>query len=323
MGKLNFRWAITQALDEELARDDKVFLIGQDIGQSGGVFGLTRGLYDRYGGWRVKDSPISEEGITGLAVGAAMIGHRPVVEIMYMDFMSLAIEELANQAAKTHYVSNGKIKVPMVVRTLAGGGFKAGIHHSQSLESWFTHIPGLKVVYPSTPYDVKGLLKSAIRDDNPVVFIEHKGLFSVKGEVPDEEYVVPLGKADVKREGSDLTIISYGKTVHQSLEAAEALAEEGIDVEVVDLRTLVPIDQETIFKSVQKTNRVMIVYEATKESGFGAEVSSMISEELIYDLDAPIRRVAGAFTPIPLGAAEDAHFPTVEKIIKEAKEMCH
>ncbi|OLO38988.1 alpha-ketoacid dehydrogenase subunit beta [Alkalihalophilus pseudofirmus] len=323
MGKLNFRWAITQALDEELARDDKVFLIGQDIGQSGGVFGLTRGLYDKYGEWRVKDSPISEEGITGLAVGAAMIGHRPVVEIMYMDFMSLAIEELANQAAKTHYVSNGKIKVPMVVRTLAGGGFKAGIHHSQSLESWFTHIPGLKVVYPSTPYDVKGLLKSAIRDDNPVVFIEHKGLFSVKGEVPDEEYTIPLGKADIKRTGKDLSIISYGKTVHQSLEAAEALAEEGIDVEVVDLRTLVPIDKEAIFKSVQKTNRVMIVYEATKESGFGAEVSSMISEELIYDLDAPIRRVAGAFTPIPLGEAEDAHFPTVEKIIKEAKEMCH
>ncbi|MBY0099436.1 alpha-ketoacid dehydrogenase subunit beta [Mesobacillus maritimus] len=323
MTKINFRWAITHALDEELARDDKVFLVGQDVGESGGVFGLTRGLYEKYGGWRVKDTPISEEGITGLAVGAGMIGHRPVVEIMYMDFISLAIEQLANQAAKTFYVSGGKIKVPMVVRTLAGGGFKAGIHHSQSLESWFTHIPGLKVVYPSTPYDVKGLLKSSIRDDNPVVFIEHKGLFSLKGEVPDEEYTIPLGKADIKREGSDVTIISYGKSVHQSLEAAEALAEEGICAEVIDLRTLVPLDKETILKSVEKTNRAMVVYEATKESGFGAEVSSIISEELIYDLDAPVRRIAGAFTPIPLGDAEDAHFPTVEEIIKVAKEMCY
>jgi acetoin:2,6-dichlorophenolindophenol oxidoreductase subunit beta len=323
MTKMNFRWAITHALDEELARDDKVFLVGQDVGESGGVFGLTRGLYEKYGGWRVKDTPISEEGITGLAVGAGMIGYRPVVEIMYMDFISLAIEQLANQAAKTYYVSGGKIKVPMVVRTLAGGGFKAGIHHSQSLESWFTHIPGLKVVYPSTPYDVKGLLKSAIRDDNPVVFIEHKGLFSVKGDVPDEDYTIPLGKADIKREGSDVTIISYGKTVHQSLEAAEVLAREGISAEVVDLRTLVPLDKEAILKSVEKTNRAMIVYEAAKESGFGAEVSSIISEELIYDLDAPVRRVAGAFTPIPLGHAEDAHFPTVEEIIKVAKEMCY
>jgi len=323
MTKINFRWAITHALDEELARDDKVFLVGQDVGESGGVFGLTRGLYEKYGGWRVKDTPISEEGITGLAVGAGMIGHRPVVEIMYMDFISLAIEQLANQAAKTFYVSGGKIKVPMVVRTLAGGGFKAGIHHSQSLESWFTHIPGLKVVYPSTPYDVKGLLKSSIRDDNPVVFIEHKGLFSLKGEVPEEEYTIPLGKADIKREGSDVTIISYGKSVHQSLEAAEALAKEGISAEVIDLRTLVPLDKETILKSVEKTNRAMVVYEATKESGFGAEVSSIISEELIYDLDAPVRRIAGAFTPIPLGDAEDAHFPTVEEIIKVAKEMCY
>ncbi|MBU8906125.1 alpha-ketoacid dehydrogenase subunit beta [Desertibacillus haloalkaliphilus] len=322
MGKINFRWAITHALDEELARDDKVFMIGQDIGKSGGVFGLTRGLHEKYGSWRVKDSPISEEGITGLGVGAAMIGYRPIVEIMYMDFITLAIEGIANQAAKTYYVTNGNIKVPMVVRTLAGGGFRAGIHHSQSLESWFTHVPGLKVVYPSTPYDVKGLLKSSIRDDNPVVFIEHKALFSIKGEVPDEEYTVPLGKADIKREGSDLTIITYGKPVYQSLEAAEKLEKEGIDVEVVDLRTLVPLDKEAVLESVQKTNRAMVVYEAPKESGFGAEVSSMISEELIYDLDAPIKRVAGAFTPIPLGVNEDAHFPTVDRIVHEAKEMC-
>ncbi|MGE7694005.1 alpha-ketoacid dehydrogenase subunit beta [Lysinibacillus sp. NPDC094177] len=322
MSNISFRWAINHALDEEMSRDEKVFLIGEDIGKPGGVFGLTRNLHAKHGDLRVKDTPISEEAIMGLAVGAAIAGYRPVVDLMFMDFITIAMEQLTNQAAKTFYLSGGKIKVPLVVRVLAGGGFRAGAHHSQTLESWLTHVPGLKVVYPATPYDVKGLLISSIRDNNPVVFLEHKSLLSVKGEVPNEEYTIPLGKADIKRKGKDVSIITFGRMVHLSLEAAEKLSEIGIDVEVVDLRTLLPLDKETILKSVKKTNRVAIVHEAVKESGFGAEISSVISEEAIYDLDAPIIRIASAFSPIPVGELEDYLYPSVEKIVSEIKSLC-
>ncbi|MGE7920045.1 alpha-ketoacid dehydrogenase subunit beta [Viridibacillus sp. NPDC093762] len=322
MTNISFRWAINHALDEEMSRDEKVFLVGEDIGKPGGVFGITRNLHTKHGDLRVKDTPISEEAIMGLAVGSAIAGYRPIVDLMFMDFITIAMEQLTNQAAKTFYLSGGKIKVPLVVRALAGGGFRAGAHHSQTLESWLTHVPGLKVVYPSTPYDVKGLLISSIRDDNPVVFLEHKSLLGVKGEVPDEEYTIPLGKADIKRQGKDVTIITYGRMVHTSLEAAVKLSDIGIDVEVVDLRTLLPLDKEAILKSVKKTNRVAIVHEAVKESGFGAEISSIIAEEAIYDLDAPIKRIASVFSPIPVGELEDYLYPTVEKIVSEIKSLC-
>jgi acetoin:2,6-dichlorophenolindophenol oxidoreductase subunit beta len=319
--KVNFRWALNQALDEELARDEKVFLIGEDIGRAGGTFGITRNLYDKYGDLRVKDTPISEEGIMGTAVGAALVGYRPVVDLMFMDFITIAMEQLANQAAKTYYFSGGKIKVPLVVRALAGGGFRAGGHHSQTLESWFTHVPGLKVVYPSTAYDAKGLLKASIRDDNPVVFLEHKSLLSVKSEIPDEEYIIPLGKADIKRSGKDVTIITFGRMVHTCLEAAGELAEAGVDAEVIDLRTLLPLDTETILESVRKTNHVIIVQEAPLHSGFGAEISALISEQAIYELDAPIKRIAGAFTPIPVGTTEDFLYPKVQDVVSTAKSL--
>ncbi|WP_078428281.1 alpha-ketoacid dehydrogenase subunit beta [Alkalihalobacterium alkalinitrilicum] len=319
--KLNLRWALNHALDEEMARDKKVFLMGEDIGKAGGTFGITRGLYEKYGDLRVKDTPISEEGIMGAAVGAALVGYRPIVDLMFMDFITIAMEQLANQAAKTYYFSGGKIKVPLVVRALAGGGFRAGGHHSQTLESWFTHVPGLKVVYPSTPYDAKGLLKASIRDDNPVVFLEHKSLLGLKGAVPSEEYVIPLGKADIKREGKDVTIVTFGRMIHTCLEAAKELSELGIEAEVVDPRTLLPLDKETIIQSVQKTNRVMIVQEAPLHSGFGAEIAAMISEEAVYDLDAPIKRVAGAFTPIPVGKTEDFLYPSVSDIVLTAKSL--
>jgi acetoin:2,6-dichlorophenolindophenol oxidoreductase subunit beta len=322
MTEISFRWAINHALDEEMARDEKVFLVGEDIGKPGGVFGITRNLYDKYGDLRVKDTPISEEAIMGLAVGAAIGGYRPIVDLMFMDFITIAMEQLTNQAAKTYYLSGGKIQVPLVVRVLAGGGFRAGAHHSQTLESWLTHVPGLKVVYPSTPYDVKGLLIASIRDNNPVVFLEHKSLLSIKGEVPEEEYAIPLGKADIKRKGNDVSLITYGRMVHYSLKAAKKLAESGIDVEVIDLRTLLPLDKETILESVRKTNRAIIVHEALKESGFGAEISSIIAEEAIFELDAPIKRIASAFSSIPVGELEDYLYPTVEKIVMEIIDLC-
>lgn len=321
MGRTNMRWAINRALNEEMARDEKVFLIGEDIGYAGGSFGATRGLLDKYGEARVKDTPISEEVVSGAAVGASLVGYRPVAEIMFMDFISIAMDQICNQAAKTHYVSGGQLKAPMVVRTLGGGGFRAGCHHSQSLESWFTNVPGLKVVFPSTPYDTIGLLKASIRDDNPVVFIEHKSLLGLKGEVPDEEYTIPLGQADVKREGSDVTLVTYGRMVQLSLAAAEELAKEGISAEVIDLRTLVPLDKEAVLASVRKTHRAAVVYEGIKTGGFGGEVAAMIAEEAIYDLDAPVKRFATAFSVIPVGDVEDYLYPTQEEIVQGVKEM--
>lgn len=321
MAKTNIRWAVNQALDEEMARDEKVFLIGEDIGASGGSFGETRGLYEKYGEWRVRDTPISEEAIIGTALGASLVGYRPVAEIMFMDFITTAFEQLTNQAGQTHYLSGGKLKAPMVVRTIGGGGFRAGAHHSQSLEALVAHMPGVKVIYVSTPYDAKGLLKAAIRDDNPVLFIEPKSMLGLKGEVPEEEYILPIGKADIKREGKDVSLITYGRMVHVCLDAAKELEVAGISAEVIDLRTLQPWDKETVFESVQKTTRAAVVYEGRKDCGFGAEVSASIAESLMFDLDAPIKRFATEFLPIPVGMIEDDLYPNADRVVAGIKEM--
>lgn len=315
------RWAITQAQDEEMERDERVILIGQDIGRFGGVFGLTRGLYDKYGPDRVRDAPISEEGLANLAVGAAMNGMRPVLEIMFMDFMALTLDAVANQAAKLRYLSGGQLEAPLVVRTLGGAGFRIGAHHGQSLEAWFTHVPGLKVVQPSTPADAKGLLKAAIRDDDPVVFVETKSLLGLKGPVPPAGEVIPLGKADVKRVGGHVTVVATGRMVQASLGAADMLAADGVEVEVVDPRTLLPLDTRTILESVAKTGKVLIVHEAPRNSGIGAEIAAMIAEECFCHLDAPVRRLAGAFCPVPPGAAEDFLFPTADGIAVALRDL--
>ncbi|MDO9067675.1 MAG: alpha-ketoacid dehydrogenase subunit beta, partial [Deltaproteobacteria bacterium] len=279
MKTTNFRWAINEAIKEEMERDEKVFVAGEDVGKAGGPFGITKGLYEQFGEWRVKDTPLSEEAIIGLAVGAAMAGYRPVVEIMFMDFIAIAMDQICNQAAKSRYLYGGMVSVPMVIRTLCGTGLKAGGHHSQSLESWFIHTPGLKVVFPSTPHDAKGLLKSAIRDDNPVIFMEHKGLLQLKGEIAEGEFTIPLGVADIKRKGQQATVVATGKMVHTSLGAAKKLAEEGIEVEIIDPRTLSPLDTETILTSIRKTHHLIVVHEAPKPCGFGAEVAAVVAEE--------------------------------------------
>jgi acetoin:2,6-dichlorophenolindophenol oxidoreductase subunit beta len=315
------RWAINQALDEELERDDRVCLIGQDIGKPGGTFGITRGLHEKYGPARVRDAPISEEGLANLAVGAAINGVRPVVEIMFMDFMTLVMDALVNQAAKTRYLSGGQLGVPLVVRTLAGAGFRAGSHHSQSLEAWFAHVPGLKVVSPSNSADAKGLLKAAIRDDDPVIFLEYKALLGSKADPPPEGEVLPLGEADVKRSGRDVSIVATGRMVEVALEAAQVLEQDRIDVEVVDPRTLLPLDTETILDSVAKTGNVVIVHEAPAPVGVGAEIAAVIAEECLEHLDSPIRRVTGAFSPIPFGDAEDHLFPNAERVAGEVRTL--
>lgn len=319
--ELNMRWAITQAQQEEMRRDESVLLIGQDVGVGGGVFGLTRGLLEEFGPERVRNAPISEEALANLAVGAAINGMRPVLEIMFMDFIALTVDALANQAAKTRYLSGGRLGAPLVVRTLGGAGFRIGAHHGQSLEAWFTHVPGLKVVHPSTPADAKGLLKSSIRDEDPVIFIETKALLGEKGPAPEPGELVPLGRADVKRTGTDLTLVATGRMVPESLRAAEDLAREGFEVEVIDPRTLLPLDVQTIVESVAKTGCAMVVHEAPKASGFGTEVASLIAEECLYYLDAPVRRLGGAFAPIPPGPAEDYLFPDADQIAAAARDL--
>jgi len=319
--ELNTRWAITQAHQEEMERDPSVILIGQDVGAGEGVFGLTRGLFDQFGPTRVLDAPISEEALANMAVGAAINGMRPILEIMFMDFIALTVDALANQAAKTRYLSGGSIGVPMVVRTLAGAGFRIGAHHGQSLESWFTHIPGLKVVHPSNPADTKGLLKAAIRDPDPVLFIETKALLGEKGPPPPPDEVLPLGKASVARAGTDLTIVATGRMVGESLRAAERLAEGGISAEVIDPRTLLPLDTETIVTSVARTGCAVVVHEAPRPSGIGAEIAAVINERCLYELDAPVIRLAGAFSPIPPGPAEDWLFPDAAQIAATARDL--
>lgn len=312
--------AISEALNEEMARDENVFIIGEDVGGPGGAFSATKGLLETYGDRRVRDTPISESAIVGLAIGAAAQGLRPVAEIMFADFLTVCMDQIVNQMAKTRYMFGGMYKLPLVVRAPGGGGLNAGPQHSQCLESWFAHIPGLKVIMPATPYDVKGLLKSAIRDDNPVIFLENKALYGSKGEIPDEEYLVPIGKADVKRTGKDVTVVTASRMVHEALDAAASLSNEGIDVEVIDLRTISPLDKETIFKSVEKTSRLVVAHEAVKAFGFGAEISALVSEEMLDYLDAPVLRVGGPFVPVPFNL-EKYYLPNAEDVVKAVKRV--
>ena len=301
MPTVTFGEAIRQAYDEEMTRDKNVCLIGEDVGRWGSLYRSSRGLLEKFGPDQIKDTPISEAAIAGCGVGAAAMGMRPIVEIMYIDFISISMDQIVNHAAKWRQLSNGKVKLPMVFKTQGGAGRRNSSQHSQCLENWFVYVPGLITVMPSTPYDVKGLLKSAIRDDNPVVFIEHKSLYFDKGEVPEEEYLIPLGVADVKRVGEDLTIVATSWMVSFALKAAEQLQEEGISCEVIDPRTLWPLDKDTIIKSVRKTGRCMVVTEASAEGGWSGEVSSVVHEHCFSDLRSPVKRHCGMRTGIPYG----------------------
>jgi pyruvate/2-oxoglutarate/acetoin dehydrogenase E1 component len=320
---LTFAQAVNEALAEEMRRDETVFVIGEDVAEAGTPFKVLAGLVDEFGPGRVLDSPISEAGIAGLGVGAAITGLRPVVDIMFGDFLTLVLDQLANQAAKTHYMSGGKLRVPLTLRTTMGATRRSGAQHSQSLHAWVAHVPGLKVVLPSTPADAKGLLKTAIRDDNPVVFIEDKMDYAVKGEVPDGEHTVPFGVADVKRTGDDLTIVATSSMVRVALAAAAELEEDGISVEVIDPRTLVPLDVEALVRSATKTGRVIVVDEGHRSYGASAEIAAAIGEAAFYSLDAPVRRVAALDVPIPFSPPlEDATVPTPELVARVARELC-
>jgi pyruvate dehydrogenase E1 component beta subunit len=325
MREITYADAIREAMCEEMRRDPTVFILGEDIGVYGGAFGVTKGMLAEFGEERVRDTPLSECAIAGAAVGAAMTGMRPIAEIMFSDFITIALDQLANQGAKIHYQFGGQVSVPMVLRTPGGSGTGAAEQHSQSLEAWVCHVPGLKVVIPSTPADAKGLLKTAIRDPNPVVFIEQKLLYRQKGPVPDagEDFTIPLGVADVKRSGKDLTIVTYGRMVQRSLEAAKALASEGIEAEVIDIRSLVPLDAGCIIRSVKKTGKAMIVHEACPTGGFGGEIAAVIADsEAFFHLDAPIRRVAGLDVPIPYNPVLEANVvPTLDAIVAAARDL--
>ena len=323
MRKITYRDALREALREEMRRNSTVFLLGEDIGKYWeGAFKVTKGLAEEFGDERVRDTPISESAIIGAAVGAAITGMRPVAEIMFGDLTSLAMDQIANQAAKICYMFGGQAKVPLVIRTPFGAGVNIASHHSQSLEAWFMHVPGLLVAVPSTPYDAKGLLKTAIRGNNPVFFCEHKLLYSFEGEVPEDEYVIPFGVADVKRDGSDVTVVATLYMVHKALEAAEELGGEGVSVEVIDPRTLVPLDKQAIIKSVKKTGKIVIVSEDCKTAGVSAEIAALVAEEAIDYLDAPIKRVAEPDTPIPFSPPLEQHvIPNEKAIVKAVKEI--
>jgi pyruvate dehydrogenase E1 component beta subunit len=321
---LMLREALNEALREEMARDPNVFLMGEGVGERGGSYKVTAGLLDEFGPMRVIDTPIAEASFTGAGVGAAITGMRPVVEILFVDFALLTMDQLVNQAAKCRFMTGGKGRVPLVVRTQGGVGNGLAAQHSQSLEALFYHIPGLKLAAPSTPYDAKGLLKSAIRDDDPVIFVEHKLLYTAEGEVPAGEYVIEPGEGDVKRVGTDATVIAWSKMVHEALAAAETLAREGIDVEVVDPRWLVPLDRELILDSVRKTERVVIVQEAVRRGGVASDIASIIQAEAFDHLDAPIQIVAGANTPIPFNLKlEAACVPQQEDIVAAVRRAAY
>ncbi|UYN91079.1 MAG: alpha-ketoacid dehydrogenase subunit beta [Anaerolineales bacterium] len=315
--------AIKEALAEELRRDPTVYVMGEDVAEAGTAFKVLKGLVDEFGPERVIDSPISEPGITGLGVGAAMTGMRPVVDIMFGDFSTLIMDQMVNQAAKIHYMSGGKLKVPMVLRTTMGATRRSAAQHSQSLHAWFSHVPGIKVVIPSTPYDAKGLLKSAIRDENPVVFFEDKMMYQLKGEVPEEEYIIPLGVADVKREGTDVTIVATSSMVQVSLAAADKLAEIGISAEIVDPRCTFPLDKDTLINSAKKTSRVIVVDEGYERYGVTAELASVIADGAFYYLDAPVKRMGAMDVPIPFSPVlEDLTVPTPDTVFEMAKALC-
>ena len=320
---LTFAQAVNEALAEELRRDPTVFVIGEDVAEAGTPFKVLAGLVEEFGTGRIVDSPISEAGITGLGVGAAITGLRPVVDIMFGDFLTLVLDQLANQAAKTHYMSGGNLKVPLTLRTTMGATRRSAAQHSQSLHAWVAHVPGLKVVLPSTPSDAKGLLKSAIRDDNPVVFIEDKMDYSVKGEVPAGEYTIPFGVADVKRAGEDVTIVATSSMVRTALAAADQLEAEGISAEVIDPRTLAPLDADALVRSAEKTGRAIVVDEGHRSYGAGAELAAVIAERAFYSLDAPVTRLGALDVPIPFSPAlEDETVPTPETVAAAARQLC-
>ena len=321
--EISYLEAIREAMVQEMRRDPDVFLVGEDVGVYGGAFGVSRGMLEEFGPERVRETPISEAAIAGAATGAALMGMRPIMEIMFMDFVTISMNQLVNQAAKIRFMFGGKASIPLVCRAPAGSGTGAAAQHCQSLEALFMNVPGIKVVAPSTPHDVKGLLVASIRDNNPVIFMEHKLLYRAKGSVPEELYAIPLGKAEVKREGRDLTVVAYSIMVPRALEAAEQLAAEGIEIEVVDPRSLKPLDEETIVQSVCKTGRVLIIHEAPITGGVGGEIAAVIAASEAFDyLDAPIRRLAGLNVPIPYNRTlERAAVPQVEDIVDAARVL--
>jgi len=321
--EVTFAQAIREALAEEMRHDPTVCIMGEDVAEAGTPFKVLSGLVEEFGKERVLDTPISEAGFTGLAVGAAMTGMRPVVDIMFGDFITLTMDQMVNQAAKVHYMSGGKWRVPMVMRTTLGATRRSAAQHSQSLHAWFCHVPGLKVVLPSTPYDAKGLLKSAIRDNNPVVFFEDKMMYKLKGEVPAEEYTIPLGSADVKRRGDDITLIATSSMVQIALGAAELLEQDGIGAEVVDPRTLWPLDEKTLIESVKKTSRAIVVDEGYERYGVTAELASVVTTGAFYDLDAPVKRMGAMHVPIPFSPPlEDVTVPTEQTVFETARTLC-
>ena len=321
--EITFAQAINEALAEEMRRDPRVFILGEDVAEAGTPFKVLSGLVKQFGPERVIDSPISEAGIAGIGVGAAMTGMRPVVDIMFGDFVTLIMDQIVNQAAKIHYMSGGKLKVPLVIRTTLGATRRSAAQHSQSLHAWFSHIPGLKVAVPSTPYDAKGLLKSAIRDDNPVIFFEDKLMYQLKGPVPDGEHTIPFGMADIKRAGRDITLVATSSMVQVALAAAVALEKEGISAEVVDVRTTAPLDKQTIIESAKKTSRAIVIDEGYERYGVTAEIASVIAEGAFYNLDAPVKRMGAMDVPVPFSPAlEDLTVPTPESVAGMAKTMC-
>jgi len=321
--ELTFGAAIREALAEELRRDPTVFIIGEDVAEAGTPFKVLQGLVDEFGPERIIDSPISEAGITGIGVGAAMTGMRPVVDIMFGDFVPLTMEQMVNQAAKVHYMSGGKLRVPMVLRTTLGATRRSAAQHSQSLHALLSHIPGLKVAVPSTPYDAKGLLKTAIRDNNPVAFFEDKMMYQLKGPVPEDEYTIPFGVADIKRQGRDITIVATSSMVHVALGAAERLESAGISAEVIDPRTTSPLDRNTLIESAIKTSRAIVVDEGYERYGVTAEIASVIADGAFYYLDAPVKRMGAMDVPVPFSPAlEDLTVPTVDTVAETAKSLC-
>jgi len=321
--EITFAEAIREALAEEMRRDPRVFIMGEDVAEAGTPFKVLSGLVEEFGTDRVIDTPISEAGITGLGVGAAMTGQRPVVDIMFGDFITLTMDQMVNQAAKVHYMSGGKLKVPMVMRTTLGATRRSAAQHSQSLHAWFSHIPGLKVVIPSTPYDAKGLLKTAIRDDNPVAFFEDKMMYKLKGPVPEEEYTIPFGVADIKRAGADITIVATSSMVQVALGAAKMLEEIGINAEVIDPRTTFPLDKQTLIESAKKTSRAMVVDEGYERYGVTAELAAVIADGAFYYLDAPVKRIGAMDVPIPFSPPlEDATVPSEQTVFEMAKTLC-
>jgi acetoin:2,6-dichlorophenolindophenol oxidoreductase subunit beta len=315
MAELSYREAVRDAMSTAMRRDDDVFIMGEDIAEMGGSMGVTQGMLEEFGPERVRNTPISEMAIVGAGVGAAIAGMRPIVEIMYQDFTTLAMEQIVSQAAKHRYMSGGQIKVPITIRTQGGAGWSPGAQHAQQLEAWFVHVPGLKVVFPSTPEDVRGLLWSSIYEDNPIIFFEHRTLYGIKGEVPEEIEPIEIGKARIHREGEDVTVVATGRLVHESLKAAEQAAEEGISVEVFDPRTLQPLDEDALIASVKKTNRAVVAHEAVTRMGWGAEVAAVVQEKAFDYLDAPVARVGAKFAPIPFA-------PVMEEwVVPHAKDV--